>query len=109
VTTTGKLSESLAVFFAAMAASTEKGPTKDPAGVSAPIKLPDGISRGRAVKRPRYFAERTAEAIEHRDDHTRALTALGDVPQAAARGAEVGQASRSTSSRRPTVARPASG
>lgn len=79
VTTTGKLSESLAVFFAEMAASIEKGPTKDPAGVSAPIKLPDGITSERAVKRLRYFAERTAEAIEHRDDHTRALTALGEV------------------------------
>jgi hypothetical protein len=79
VTKTGKLSGSLAVFFAEMAASIEKGPTRDPAGVSAPIKLPDGISRDRAVKRLRYFAERVTEAIEHRDDHTRTLAALGEV------------------------------
>lgn len=79
VTTTRKLSASLAAFFAEMATSMEKGPTKDPAGVSAPIKLPDGIGRERAVKRLRYFADRVAEAIEDRDDHTRALTALGEV------------------------------
>lgn len=78
ITTTGKLSESLAGFFAETAASIEKGATRDPAGVSAPIKLPDGITRERAVKRLRYFAERTPAAIERRDDHTRALTALGE-------------------------------
>ncbi|MGH2941443.1 MAG: hypothetical protein ACRDLN_01520 [Solirubrobacteraceae bacterium] len=79
VTAIGKLSESLAVFFAETAASIEKGPTKDPAGVSAPIKLPDGMTSERAVKRLRCFAERMAEAIEHRDDHTRALKVLGEV------------------------------
>lgn len=79
ITTTGKLSESLSSFFATMARSIEGGLTRDPAGVSAPIKLPDGISRDRAVKRLRYFAERTSEAVDHRDNHVRALTALGAV------------------------------
>ncbi len=79
ITVTGKLSESLVAFFGEMADSIELGATKDPAGVSAPIKLPDGINRERAVKRLRYFADRVAEAVEHRDDHTEALTALGEV------------------------------
>lgn len=79
VATTGKLSESLAAFFTDMADSLERGPTKDPAGVSAPIKLSEDMTRNRAVKRLRYFAERTAEAIEQCGDHTRALAALGDV------------------------------
>jgi hypothetical protein len=79
ITVTGKLSESLAGFFDDMADSVEQGPTKDPADVSAPIKLPDGMTRERAVKRLRYFADRVAEAVEHRDDHARALTALGEV------------------------------
>ncbi len=79
ITETGKLSEALAAFFAEMATSIEVGPTEDPAGISAPIKLPDGISRERAVKRLRYFGDRVVEAVEHRDDHMRALTALGEV------------------------------
>ena len=47
--------------------------------MSAPIKLPEGITREKAVARLRFFATRVREAIEHRDDHARALAALADV------------------------------
>ena len=79
VRTAGKYSEALADFFEGMADSVERGPTPDPAGVSDPIKLPDGISREKAVARLRFFAARIRDAIANRDDHARALAALADV------------------------------
>ena len=71
--------ETLATFFEAMADSIQTGPTPDPAGVSAPIKLPEGVTREKAVVRLRFFAARVREAIAHRHDHARALAALADV------------------------------
>jgi hypothetical protein len=94
VTATGKLSETLAVFFAAMADSIERGPTPDPAGVSAPIKLPENVMRANAVARLRFFAARMAEAVAHRHDHARALAALAEVFPA-----QLTDAPRSTKSR----------
>ena len=79
VTRVGKLSEGVADLFAAMADSIASGPTPDPARVSAPIKLPDGITRAKAVARLQLFAARTRDAVEHRDDHAAALAALADV------------------------------
>jgi hypothetical protein len=79
VTKAGALAEHLAELFRFMASSIERRLTKDPAGVSPPIKLPDGISRERAVKRLRELANRIQEAVDHADDHTRALEALGKV------------------------------
>jgi hypothetical protein len=75
----GKHVETLAAFFEDMADSIEAGPTPDPADVSAPIKLPEGITREKAVARLRFFAARVREAIQHRHDHARALAALADV------------------------------
>lgn len=76
---TGTLSASLAAFFGEMALSIHDGPTPDPAGVSAPMKLPEGISREKAVRRLAFFAARMKEALDHRDDHATALAALADV------------------------------
>jgi hypothetical protein len=75
----GKRSVSLAAFFADLADAIESGPTPDPAGVSAPIKLPDGVKREQAVRRLRFFAHHAEEAVAHRDDHQRALAAWGEV------------------------------
>jgi hypothetical protein len=94
ITATGALSESLAEFFAAMAVRIHEGPTLDPAGVSAPIKLPDGISREKAVARLVVFAEKMLEALEHRHDHARALAALAEVFPA-----QLAEAPRSSKSR----------
>ena len=90
---TGRLSEHLAKFFGYMARSIERGPTEDPAGISPPIKLPEGITHERAAKRLRYFAEHVQEAVDHADDHARALEALGKVfreqlPEAPRSGAD---------------------
>jgi hypothetical protein len=90
---TGPLSEHLAEFFDYMASSIEQGPTKDPADVSPPIKLPAGISRDRAAKRLRYFRDHVQDAVDHSDDHARALEALGKVfreqlPEAPRSGAD---------------------
>ncbi len=62
ITETAKHSETLALFFAMMADSIERGPTPDPGGVSTPINLPEGITREKAVARLRFFARRTRDA-----------------------------------------------
>jgi hypothetical protein len=53
--------------------------TPDPAGVSPPIKLPEGITHETAARRLRFFGDRVAEAIEHRADEQRVLEALAAV------------------------------
>lgn len=77
--TSGKMSVALAKFFTDLADSVEAGPTPDPAGVSAPIKLPDGVTREQAARRLRYFARHAQDAIDNRHDHARALEAWGHV------------------------------
>jgi hypothetical protein len=44
--------------------SLEQGLTKDPAGVSDPIKLPDGISRDTAVARLREFGDAVSRPLD---------------------------------------------
>ena len=50
--------------------------TPDPAGVSKPLKLVNGISREVAVQRLRAAATAMADAIEHDDDATKVQSAL---------------------------------
>lgn len=50
--------------------------TPDPAGVSKPLKLVNGISREVAVQRLRAAATAMAEAIEYDDDETKVRSAL---------------------------------
>jgi hypothetical protein len=58
------LSESLELLFASASRSIEKALTPDPAGVSKPIKLPEGITREAASKRLAYFATCVKQARE---------------------------------------------
>ena len=60
----GAIAESLRDLFLLGADSLEDGLTEDPAGVSDPIKLPDGISQDRAAARLREFGEAVAKAVE---------------------------------------------
>ena len=66
----------LAAFLAAAAGSIADGLTPDPAEVSPPIKLPDGISHDRAIRRLLFFAGCAADAVRDRYDHQAALIAL---------------------------------
>jgi hypothetical protein len=54
--------ESLELLFTQAAASIKKALTPDPAGVSKPIKLPEGITRLAAAERLMYFAACVKEA-----------------------------------------------
>jgi hypothetical protein len=58
------LGESLEILFADAAVSIEKELTPDPAGVSAPIKLPEGITQETAARRLRFFAGQVRQARE---------------------------------------------
>lgn len=78
VTSVEKISESLRDLLAGAAAGIAEGDTPDPAGVSAPIKLPDGIDRARAVKRLDFFRDRLVDAVENSDDEYAARTALAE-------------------------------
>ena len=60
----GTIAESLRDLFLLGADSLEEGLTADPAGVSDPIKLPDGVSQSAAATRLRGFGEAVARAIE---------------------------------------------
>jgi hypothetical protein len=58
------LGESLEILFAGAAASIAKELTPDPAGVSKPIKLPQGITQETAARRLRFFAAQVRQARE---------------------------------------------
>ena len=61
------LTESLGSFFEEAASSIGEGLTEDPAEVSGKIKLPEGMTRARAAKRLRYFADKVQEALDADD------------------------------------------
>lgn len=63
---TGSLAASLEHFFSEAAASIEKGLSPDPAGVSDPIQLPEGVTQTSAAKRLREFAGHVAAARKAR-------------------------------------------
>lgn len=73
------IAESLRDVFLDGADDLELGDTADPAGVSDPIKLPDGISRSEAVARLREFGEALETAIENRGDEERVRTELARI------------------------------
>lgn len=73
------MAESLRDLFLGAADDLAEGDTPDPAGVSDPIKLPDGIARDDAVDRLRGFGEAVAEAIDNADDADRVRAALAEV------------------------------
>jgi hypothetical protein len=58
------LGESLEILFAGAAASIEKELTPDPASVSKPIKLPEGVTQEAAARRLRFFAPQVRQARE---------------------------------------------
>jgi hypothetical protein len=89
ITTVTSLAEGTALLLHRMAFEIAQGDTPDPARVSAPIKLPDGVTRSFAIERLRFFAGRIDEALEHRDDAGRVLAALAEVwPEQLARPSE---------------------
>jgi Second Messenger Oligonucleotide or Dinucleotide Synthetase domain len=73
------IAESLRDLFLGAAYDLAAGNTPDPAGVSDPIKLPEGISRDQGVERLRGFGNDVAEAIENTEDADRARAALARV------------------------------
>ncbi len=73
------IAESLRDLFLGAADDLAEGDTPDPAGVSDPIKLPEGIARENAVDRLRRFGEKVAEAIDDSDDADRVRAALAEV------------------------------
>lgn len=79
ITQVGPLAESLALFFDEAASSIKAGLTPDPAGVSGKIKLPDGMTRDRAYKRLRHFADKVQEAIDNTDDRAAVEAALAEL------------------------------
>jgi hypothetical protein len=111
IVTITSLSEGVAFLLHRMALDLAQGDTPDPARVSAPIKLPDGVSRSTAIGRLSEFASFVDEAIEHYDDEERVLRALVQVwpDQLGARTAEAGKrrladAFRSVGATSPVVA-----
>ncbi len=62
VTVRSALAESLEILFAGAAASIKEALTPDPAGVSKPIKLPEGVTRDAASRRLAFFAACVTEA-----------------------------------------------
>jgi len=74
-----RLPEGLRDFLWAAADDIAERLTPDPADVSPPIKLPEGITHETAARRLRFFGDRIAEAIEHSDDQQRVLEALAAV------------------------------
>ncbi len=73
------IAESLRDVFLDGAADLELGDTPDPAGVSDPIKLPDGIARTEAVSRLREFGNALEAAMDNSDDEERVRTELARV------------------------------
>lgn len=70
------LIDGLTAFLTAAAASIDRGPTPDPADVSPPIKLPEGVSHDQAVRRLQFFAACASQAQTNRFDADQALAAL---------------------------------
>ena len=66
VTEVSGLGEGLRAFFLDAADDIDRRLTPDPAEVSPPIKLPEGITRERAAKRLRFFGARVGDAIDNR-------------------------------------------
>ena len=66
VTEVSGLGEGLRDFFLDAADDIDRRLTPDPAEVSPPIKLPEGITRERAAKRLRFFGARVDDAIDNR-------------------------------------------
>jgi hypothetical protein len=79
ITEVSTLAESLQRFFDTAASSIKVGLTEDPAGVSGKIKLPDGMTRKRASKRLRHFADKLQEAIDHTEDRDAVEEALAEL------------------------------
>jgi hypothetical protein len=79
VSSEDSIAESLAELFQRGADDLERGDTPDPAEVSDPIKLPDGITRTEAVSRLREFGDAIEAAIEHTDDEARVREELTKV------------------------------
>jgi hypothetical protein len=79
VTEVTGLAEGLRDFFLDAADDIEERLTPDPAAVSPPIKLPEGITHQQAAKRLRFFGQRLAAAIENRYDEQAVREALADV------------------------------
>ena len=73
------LVESLQLFFDEAASDIREGLTADPAGVSGKIRLPDGMTRERAAKRLRYFADEVQAAIDNRGDRGAVESALAEL------------------------------
>ena len=73
------LLDGLSCFMAAAAENVRAGATPDPAGVSKPIKLPDGITREQAARRLTFFAGCLADAQRARYSDDGALKALGRI------------------------------
>jgi hypothetical protein len=73
------IAESLAELFQRGATDLELGDTPDPAAVSDPIKLPDGIARSEAVDRLREFGDAVDAAVENSGDEVRVRKELAKV------------------------------
>lgn len=73
------LAESLRKLFERASSDLDKALTPDPAQVSPPIKLPEGITRATASKRLGFFGKRVDEAIKNRTDKQAVNDALADV------------------------------
>lgn len=72
------LAEGLCDFFRASSGDIANCLTPDPAGVSPPIKLPEGMTHDRAATRLGFFADCLDEALEASDDAA-ARKALAEV------------------------------
>jgi hypothetical protein len=79
ITEVDTLIVSLQHFFDTAASSVKVGLTDDPADVSGPIKLPEGMTRTRSAKRLRHFADKVQEAIDNSDDRDAVDSALGEL------------------------------
>lgn len=79
ITEVATLAESLQLFLDEAAQDIKSELTEDPAGVSGKIKLPDGMTRERAAKRLRFFADKVQEALDHSDDREAVESALAEL------------------------------
>ncbi len=73
------IAEGLAAFMASAADEISADLTPDPADVSPPIKLPEGITQDAAARRLGYFATHLATAVANRNDRDVVLRSLGAV------------------------------
>jgi hypothetical protein len=76
VNAAGTIAESLRDLLLGAADGLAEGLTPDPAGVSDPIKLPDGVSSDEAVTRLRELGDAVADAVEDAEDPGQARAAL---------------------------------